>query len=68
MLLTESDINHLIYIVEESKKKCLDSGGSLTLKAEPQAMKLSECSRIYTKLLAIKDAHDSYNQRTYKGV
>jgi len=62
MLLTESDINHLIYIVGESKKKCLDSGRGLTLKAEPQAMKLSECSRIYTKLLAIKDAHDSYNK------
>ena len=58
MLLTQDDIDHLLYVVGKSKEKCLDDGSSRILK--PEAMRYSQCSKIYTKLVAIKDAYDTY--------
>ena len=57
-MLTESDIEHLIYIVGESKKKCLDDGSVRMLKEE--AMRYSLCSKLYTKLNIMKDAYIAY--------
>ena len=58
MLLTQDDIDHLLYVVGKSKEKCLDGGTGIPLK--PEAMRYSHCSKIYTKLVAIKDAYDTY--------
>ena len=57
-MLTESDIEHLIYIVGQSKKKCLDEGRVRMLKEE--AMRYSLCSRLYTKLNIMKDGYIDY--------
>ena len=57
-MLTESDIEHLIYIVGESKKKCLDDGSVRILKEE--AMRYSLCSKLYTKLNIMKDGYIAY--------
>ena len=66
-MLTESDIDHLIYIVGESKKICLDDGRSghiiqlHSFKPE-EAMRYSVCSQLYTKLNVMKDAYDTYEK------
>ena len=57
-MLTESDIEHLIYIVGESKKKCLDDGSVRMLKEE--AMRYSLCSKLYIKLNIMKDGYSTY--------
>ena len=57
-MLTESDIEHLIYIVGKSKKGCLDDGTGRPLKEE--AMRYSLCSRLYTKLNIMKDGYIDY--------
>ena len=66
-MLTESDIDHLIYIVGESKKKCLDDGHSghvIKLGNDPEEdMRYSVCSQLYTKLNVMKNAYDTYEKR-----
>ena len=57
-MLTESDIEHLIYIVGKSKKVCLDDGTVRPLKEE--AMRYSLCSKLYTKLNIMKDGYIAY--------
>ena len=65
MLLDDADIDHLLYIVGKSKKKCLDDGGKLPLK--PEAMHLSKCSRLYNKLKLIQDTYKTYYTSLDKG-
>jgi len=65
MLLDDADIDHLLYIVGKSKKKCLDDGGDLPLK--PEDMYLSKCSRLYNKLKLIQDTYKTYYTSLDKG-
>ena len=66
MLLNDADIDHLLYIVGESKKKCLEDGGGLRLK--PEDMYLSKCSRLYNKLKLIQDSYEAYYKHKRNGI
>ena len=58
-MLTANDIEHLIAVLDITRKKCLDGGSEIIGK---EHMRYSRCEQLHSKLIHMKEAEEDWEK------